>query len=72
MVPDSTNVGTADGYEFIEIYNNSNQEIDFKDYKLYYRYGTDPGTDVVWPSIPEEVTIPIGRNTHLLDHQRPK
>ena len=60
VVPDSTNVGTADGYEFIEIYNNSNQEINFKDYKLYYRYGTDPGTDVVWPSIPEEVTIPIG------------
>ncbi|OLS35885.1 lamin tail domain-containing protein [Bacillus sp. MRMR6] len=60
LVPDSSNVGTADGYEFIEIYNNSNKEINFKDYKLYYRYGTDPGTDVVWPSVPEEVTIPAG------------
>ena len=25
VVPDSTNVGGADGYEFIEIYNNTNQ-----------------------------------------------
>ncbi|WP_428909512.1 lamin tail domain-containing protein [Niallia sp. Krafla_26] len=60
VVPDSTNVGSADGYEFIEIYNNSNQDINFKDYKLYYRYGTDPGTDVVWPSVPEDVVIPAG------------
>ncbi|WP_099355717.1 lamin tail domain-containing protein [Fredinandcohnia onubensis] len=61
VVPDTTNVGSADGYEFIEIYNNSNQDINFKDYKIYYRYGTDPGTDVVWPSIPEDVTIPAGK-----------
>lgn len=61
VVPDSTNVGSADGYEFIEIYNNSNQDINFKDYKIYYRYGTDPGTDVVWPSSPEDVIIPSGK-----------
>ncbi|MFD1779878.1 lamin tail domain-containing protein [Fredinandcohnia salidurans] len=61
VVPDTTNVGSADGYEFIEIYNNSNQDINFKDYKIYYRYGTDPGTDVVWPSVPEDVTIPAGK-----------
>ncbi|MEH7381266.1 lamin tail domain-containing protein [Bacillus sp. JJ1533] len=60
IVPDSTNVGTADGYEFIEIYNNSSEAIHFKDYKMYYRYGTDPGTDVVWPSVPEDVVIPAG------------
>ncbi|AST93764.1 hypothetical protein BC6307_22065 [Sutcliffiella cohnii] len=58
IVPDSTNVGTADGYEFIEIYNNTNKDINFKDYKINYRYGADPNTDVVWPSIPEEVMIP--------------
>lgn len=61
VVPDTTNVGSADGYEFIEIYNNSNQDINFKDYKIYYRYGTDPGTDVVWPSVPEDVIIPAGK-----------
>lgn len=61
VVPDSTNIGTADGFEYIEIYNNSNKDINFKDYKLYYRYGTDPGTDVVWPSIPEDVVIPAGK-----------
>lgn len=61
VVPDTTNIGSADGYEFIEIYNNSNQDINFKDYKIYYRYGTDPGTDVVWPSVPEDVTIPAGK-----------
>ncbi|WP_449537535.1 lamin tail domain-containing protein [Ferdinandcohnia sp. Marseille-Q9671] len=60
VVPDSTNVGTADGYEFIEIYNNSDKAINFKDYKMYYRYGTDAGTDVVWPSVPEDVVIPAG------------
>ena len=34
VVPDSTNVGDADGYEFIEIYNNTNQPINFGDYKI--------------------------------------
>ena len=34
VVPDSTNVGGADGYEFIEIYNNTNQPIIFSDYKI--------------------------------------
>ena len=38
LVPDSTNVGTADGYEFIEVYNNTDQAIDFSNYKIRYRY----------------------------------
>ncbi|WP_066304384.1 lamin tail domain-containing protein [Bacillus sp. FJAT-29814] len=58
IVPDSTNVGTADGYEFIEVYNNSDKPINFKDYKIQYRYGEDPATDVVWPSVPDQVVIP--------------
>lgn len=57
VVPDSTNVGGADGYEFIEIYNNTNQPINFGDYKIQYRYGTDPETDVIWASVPDEFTI---------------
>ncbi|WP_186577091.1 lamin tail domain-containing protein [Aquibacillus kalidii] len=58
VVPDTTNVGSADGYEFIEIYNNTDQPISLKDYKIQYRYGTDPESDIVWPSIPEDVEIP--------------
>ncbi|WP_368658136.1 lamin tail domain-containing protein [Metabacillus halosaccharovorans] len=58
IVPDTANVGSADGYEFIEVYNNTDQDLSFKDYKLQYRYGTDPASDVVWPSIPDDVVIP--------------
>lgn len=58
VVPDSTNVGSADGYEFIEIYNNTDKDINFKDYKIQYRYGEDPTTDVIWPSVPDNVVIP--------------
>jgi len=58
IVPDTANVGSADGYEFIEIYNNTDQDVSFKDYKLQYRYGTDPASDVVWPSVPDDVVIP--------------
>ncbi|MBP3039570.1 lamin tail domain-containing protein [Bacillaceae bacterium Marseille-Q3522] len=60
VVPDSTNVGTADGYEFIEIYNNTDKAINFKDYQINYRYGTDLGSDVVWPAVPDDVVIPAG------------
>ncbi|MDX8289405.1 lamin tail domain-containing protein [Metabacillus indicus] len=61
VVPDSANVGTADGYEFIEIYNNTNQAVNFKDYKINYRYGMEAATDVVWTSVPEDIVIPSGR-----------
>ena len=68
VVPDSSNVDGADGYEFIEIYNNSNQEILFKDYKIQYRYGTDPETDVIWESVPDDFVIAIKRNRCVLDY----
>ncbi|WP_179232977.1 S-layer homology domain-containing protein [Paenibacillus rigui] len=59
LVPNSTNVGSADGYEFIEIYNNTNQPISFKDYKLYYRYtDSGPDADIIWPSDQEDLVIP--------------
>lgn len=60
VVPDTSNIDGADGYEFIEIYNNSDQAMNFKDYKLNYRYDKDPSRDVVWPSVPEDVVIPAG------------
>lgn len=59
LVPDSTNAGSADGYEFIEIYNNSDKAINLKDYKIYYRYtDSGPDADVVWPTDNEEMIIP--------------
>jgi len=57
LVPDSTNVGTADGYEFIEVYNNTDQVIDFSHYKLRYRYLE---SDTLWAHVPDEVTIEPG------------
>ena len=49
ILPDSANVNGADAYEFIEIYNNSNRDIDLKDYKLYYNYPDNgDNSDVVW------------------------
>ncbi|WP_010676851.1 lamin tail domain-containing protein [Bacillus timonensis] len=65
IVPNSTNVGSADGFEFVEIYNNSDKPVHFKDYKLYYRYGKDPRTDVIWPTVTENLVIPA-RKTLVL------
>lgn len=47
VIPDTSNMNGADAYEFIEIYNNSNLDINLKDYKLYYHY-PDSGSDSVW------------------------
>lgn len=55
LVPDSTNVGTADGYEFIEVYNNTDKDIDFSNYKIRYRYLE---SDTLWAHMPDQVTIP--------------
>ncbi|GIP27140.1 hypothetical protein J23TS9_22700 [Paenibacillus sp. J23TS9] len=61
LVPNTTNVPTtsSDAYEFIEVYNNSDQPVSFKNYKIYYRY-PDKGTgaDVEWPSTKTDFVIP--------------
>lgn len=61
LLPNSTNVkGTStDAFEFIEVYNNTDAPIDFKNYKVYYRY-PDKGeaADVKWPSTNESLIIP--------------
>ncbi|WP_158299424.1 lamin tail domain-containing protein [Paenibacillus antri] len=58
IVPDSANVGGADGYEFIEIYNNTDSPINLKDYKILYRYtDSGPEADVVWPTDREDMII---------------
>ena len=38
LLPDSSNLGGSDAYEFIEICNNSDSTINLKDYRLYYVY----------------------------------
>ncbi|GMX60774.1 hypothetical protein Elgi_07700 [Paenibacillus elgii] len=59
LLPNSTNVGGADGYEFIEIYNNTDKPINFKDYKLFYRYtDSGPEDDVIWPTDREDLILP--------------
>lgn len=57
IVPDSSNISGADGYEFIEVYNNTDSNINFKDYKLMYRNGAQLTTDIIWPSIPDDLMI---------------
>ncbi|GIP33363.1 fibronectin type III domain-containing protein [Paenibacillus sp. J2TS4] len=60
IVPDSSNVNGADGYEFVEIYNNTDKAMNYKDYKLVYRYPNGLEFDQVWATIPEEVMIEPG------------
>ncbi|WP_433945297.1 S-layer homology domain-containing protein [Paenibacillus sp. SN-8-1] len=65
VVPNTTDVpGTStDAYEFIEVYNNTDQPLDFNNYKVYYRY-PDSGiqADVKWPSNKEQFLIPAGKS----------
>jgi hypothetical protein len=62
VVPDSTNVNGKDGYEFIEVYNNTNKDINFKDYKLQYRYPMDgPQADLIWSPEKEDIVIKSGQ-----------
>ncbi|MDR9792603.1 lamin tail domain-containing protein [Aeribacillus pallidus] len=63
VVPDSANINGLDGYEFIEIYNNTNQTIDFKDYKIRYRYPQEGAeSDLIWgpPNDDQSLLIPSG------------
>ncbi|MFC5402849.1 S-layer homology domain-containing protein [Cohnella soli] len=62
LLPDSVNVKSSDDGEFIEVYNNSDKPISFKDYKVYYRY-PDSGTeaDVIWPADKDDIVIDPGK-----------
>jgi 3',5'-cyclic AMP phosphodiesterase CpdA len=62
LVPDTTNVNGADGYEFIEVYNNTDQPMNFKDYKILYRYLE---SETVWVPVPEDVVIEPGKTLVL-------
>ncbi|MFK7696813.1 lamin tail domain-containing protein [Paenibacillus sp. HJGM_3] len=56
VVPDSSNISGADGYEFIEVYNNTDTSMNFKDFDLVYRYPA--GTETVWPALASDIPIP--------------
>ncbi|WP_068776833.1 metallophosphoesterase [Paenibacillus sp. FJAT-26967] len=57
LMPDTENVNGADGYEFIEIYNNTDKPLPFHDYKILYRYLE---SSTLWPSVPDDVVIEPG------------
>lgn len=68
VVPDTANVNGADAYEFIEIYNNTTEDISFNDYVLRYRYpNTGAEGDLLWgpPLDHEDITIPSGETIVL-------
>ncbi|WP_104178795.1 lamin tail domain-containing protein [Cryobacterium sp. Y50] len=63
ITPDSTNVGSADGFEFIELYNATAGPVNFADYTLNYLYPLADLTNsstVRWPSTPTDVIIASG------------
>jgi len=65
IVPNSTNVtGTSsDAYEFIEVYNNTDQPVNFNNYKIYYRYPDKGiGSDVKWASTNTDFVIPAQKS----------
>ena len=63
LLPDSTNVGGSDGFEFVEVFNASSEDVDFGEYALTYLYPQDYETntnEALWPAQPADVTIPAG------------
>jgi hypothetical protein len=63
LVPDTANVGGSDGYEYVEIFNATDRDVDFSDYALTYLYPQDTTTntnEAVWPAVPGDVVIPSG------------
>ncbi|WP_338751750.1 S-layer homology domain-containing protein [Bacillus sp. FJAT-52991] len=61
VVPDSTNVGGGDGYEFIEVYNNTTETVNLRDYKIHYRYPMEgPEADLIWGPEKEDLLLPSG------------
>ena len=68
VIPDTANVksadGTsADGYEYIEVYNSTDAAIDFGDYTLKYLYplsATTTSQTTLWPAEPANVVITPG------------
>ncbi len=63
ITPDTSNVGSADGFEFIEVYNATSEPVDFSNYTLRYLYPRADltNTNVVdWPAAQRDVSIAPG------------
>ncbi|TDQ38294.1 S-layer homology domain-containing protein [Aureibacillus halotolerans] len=61
VVPDSANVSGADGYEYIEVYNTTDTDLPFTNYRLQYRYPNNgPASDLMWDAEEENIIIPSG------------
>lgn len=63
VLPDSGNVGSADGYEFIELFNATSEPINLADYALVYLYPQDTAVntnEAHWPLVPDDVVIAAG------------
>ncbi|KYG29627.1 metallophosphoesterase [Alkalihalobacillus trypoxylicola] len=56
LVPDSANIGSSDAYEFIEVYNNTNQPVSFEDYLIHYEYPA--GNYLDWYPANQDIVIP--------------
>lgn len=61
LLPDSSNMSGADAYEFIEIHNNTEMEINLKDYKVCYTY-PDTGVVTSWWESNEDRILEAGEN----------
>ena len=61
LLPDSSNMSGADAYEFIEIHNNTELEINLKDYKVCYTY-PDTGVVTSWWESNEDRILEAGEN----------
>ncbi|WP_036746187.1 FIMAH domain-containing protein [Paenibacillus sp. UNC451MF] len=60
IVPDTTNVGSSDGYEFVELYNPLDRAISLKDYNVVLRYPSGSQSDVTWTPEPRNISITPG------------
>lgn len=66
IMPDSSNINGADAYEYIELYNNSDQTLDLQDYSLYYNYPDNgEASDVVWFAPEKELKLEPGKTIVL-------
>lgn len=61
IVPQSTRINDADAFEFIEVYNNTNQVIDFAEYQIIYRYPVGPEDDLIWTPSKRDIEIEPGK-----------
>ncbi|WP_157078942.1 lamin tail domain-containing protein [Herbiconiux solani] len=63
LLPDSSNLGGGDAYEFIELYNATSEAVDFSDYTLRYLYPLEDLSNsqtALWPVEPANPVIPAG------------